>query len=130
MTTPFWCLLIAVLIPYLLSTAGGYFRLKQFGRLDNKNPRAQGAALTGLGARVQAAQQNAWEALPVFSAAVLVAHVSGADAQKSAWAAMLFLGARVLHTAFYMANLDILRSTIFLVGLGSCIWLFVLAAQA
>jgi uncharacterized MAPEG superfamily protein len=130
MTTPFWCLLIAVILPYVLSAAGGYFRMSQLGSLDNKHPRAQYAALQGTGARAWAAQQNAWEALPVFASAVLVAHLAGADPGRSATAALLFVAARVLHPIFYLANLDILRSLIFFVGFGSCLWLFVLAAQA
>lgn len=130
MTTPFWCLLIAILLPYVLSTTGGYFRVRQFGSLDNKNPRAQQAALEGAGARVQAAQQNAWEALPVFTAAVLVAHLAGADPHRSAVAAVIFVIARVLHPIFYVTNVDALRSLSFLVGIASCVWLFVLAAQA
>jgi uncharacterized MAPEG superfamily protein len=130
MTTPFWCLLAVIVFPYVLSTTGGYFRVRQFGTLDNKNPRAQQAALQGVGARVQAAQQNAWEALPVFTAAVLVAHLAGANPHLSAIAAVLFVVARVLHPIFYVTNLDALRSLSFLVGIGCCIWLFVLAAQA
>lgn len=130
MTTPFWCLFVAALIPYVLSTLGGYLRVRQFGTLDNKHPRQQQAQLTGVGARVHAAQQNAWEALPVFASAVLVAHVTGADPVASAHAALLFVAARVLHPILYAANIDTLRSLVFLVGLGSCVWLFVLAARA
>ena len=130
MTTPFVCLLIVVLLPYALSTLGGYFRTRQFGTLDNKYPREQSAQLEGIGARVRDAQANAWEAVPVFTAAVLVAHVAGADPGKSAIAAGIFVVARVLHAVCYLANLDILRSLVFLVGLGSAIWLFVLAHQA
>jgi uncharacterized MAPEG superfamily protein len=130
MTTPFWCLLIAVLFPYVLAGIGGYFRAQQFGTLDNKNPRIQAAALEGVGARVYAAQQNAWEALLVFAAAVFVAHLAGANAQLAAIAAMVFILARVGHAILYLANLDMPRTGIFLVGLGSCVWLFVLAALA
>lgn len=130
MTTPFWCLLIVILLPYVLSTTGGYFRVKQFGTLDNKNPRAQQAALEGVGARVQAAQQNAWEALPVFTAAVLVAHLAGADPHLSAIAAVVFVIARIAHPIFYATNVDALRSLSFLVGIGCCVWLFVLAVHA
>lgn len=130
MTVPFWCLLVVVLIPYVLSTSGGYFRVRQLGELDNKHPRAQAAKLEGAGARVYAAQQNAWEALPVFASAVFVAHLAGADPGGSALAAEIFVAARVLHPVFYATNLDALRSASFLVGLGCCIWLFVLAAQA
>jgi uncharacterized MAPEG superfamily protein len=130
MTTPFWCLLAAVLIPYVLAMTGGYFRMKQFGSVDNKHPRAQAAALEGAGARAWAAQQNAWEALPVFASAVFVAHLAGADPQSSATAAVVFVVARVLHPVAYIANVDVARSLVFLVGLGSCVWLFVLAARA
>ncbi len=130
MTTPFWCLLIAVLIPFVLAGIGGYFKSQQFDSLDNNNPRVQSALLEGAGARAVAAQQNAWEALAVFTAAVAVAHLAGADAGSSATAAMLFIAARVLHGGFYIGDLAPLRSLSFLVALGSCIWLFTLAGRA
>lgn len=130
MTTPFACVLIAVLLPYVLSTLGGYLRVKQFGSLDNKHPRAQSAALEGVGARIYAAQANAWEALPVFASAVFVAQFSGVDPTAAATPAVVFVLARIAHPILYAANLDVLRSLIFLVGLGSCLWLFGLAAWA
>jgi uncharacterized MAPEG superfamily protein len=127
MTTPFWCLLIAVLIPYVLAfTAAGY-KAKQFGAVDNNQPRVQGAALKDAGARVWAAQQNAWEALAVFTAAVFVAHFAGADPGRSAAASVIFVGARILHAIFYATDLATLRSLSFMVAFGSCLWLFWLA---
>lgn len=128
MTVPFWCLLVACLIPIILSWVSGYYRQQQFGAVDNKLPRLQSAKLEGAGARAVAAQQNAWEALQVFTAAVFVAHASGvADAANAALAAQLFIVARVLHAVFYLADKDILRSLAFLVSFGSSIWLFVMA---
>jgi uncharacterized MAPEG superfamily protein len=84
MTTPFWCLLIAIFLPYVFSGATAFFKQKQFGTLDNRHPRAQAAALEGPGARAYAAQANAWEALAVFVPSVLVAHLAGADPAASA----------------------------------------------
>ena len=130
MTTPFWCLLVAVLTPYVLAGTGGYFKGKQLGSVDNHNPRAQSLLLKGPGARAVAAQANAWEALPVFASAVFVAHLAGADAGSSASAALLFVAARAAHAGCYLADLATARSLAFLIGFGSCIWLFVLAAQA
>ena len=130
MTTAFWCLLAVILIPYVLAGLGAYFRTRQLGTLDNKNPRAQTAQLQGAGARAVAAQQNAWEALPVFATSVFVAHLAGADAGSSATAALVFVAARSLHSVFYIANLDVLRSLSFLVGVLCCFWLFVQAALA
>lgn len=130
MTVPFWCLLAAMLIPIVLSGVGGYFKSKQFGVLDNHNPRDQGAQLEGAGARTWAAQQNAWEALAIFTGAVVVAHLAGADPGASATAALVFVASRVLHAVFYITDLPPLRSTAFLVGLGCSLWLVGLAARA
>jgi uncharacterized MAPEG superfamily protein len=127
MTTPFWCLLAAVVLPYLLAFTGASYRKRELGSVDNRNPRLQVQQLTGTGARCYAAQQNAWEALAVFTAAVTVAHLAGADAGKSAIAALVFIAARVLHAVCYIADQDKLRSLAFITGFGCCIWLFVLA---
>ncbi|MGI9592559.1 MAG: MAPEG family protein [Myxococcota bacterium] len=130
MTVPFVCLLIVVLLPYALSTLGGYFRVRQLGTLDNKYPRIQATELEGIGARAWAAQANAWEAVAVFTAAVLVAHVAGADPEKSATAAIAFVVLRVAHAACYLANLDVLRSIVFLGSLAAAVRLFLLAGSA
>jgi uncharacterized MAPEG superfamily protein len=128
MTVPFWCLLVTVLIPYVLAGTGGYFRVRQLGGLDNKHPRAQASQLTGAGARAYAAQANAWEAVPVFASSVLVSHLAGASPGTAALLSEVFVAARVLHAAFYLANLDALRSLSFLVAFGCCIGLFVISA--
>lgn len=124
MSVPLTCLLIAVIIPYVLAGVGGYFRTRQLGSLDNNNPREQAKELTGAGARAVAAQANAWEALSVFAAAVLTAHVTGADPVWSARLAVLFLIARGLHGVFYVADIATARSLSFMVGLVCCLGLF------
>ena len=130
MTIPFWCVLVAIFLPYVLTGVGAYHKGKQFGEIDTHHPRAQSAALEGAGARAYAAQQNAWEALAVFGLAVVVAHLAGADPQNSALASVLFIGARVGHAVCYLADLATLRSLMFAVATGCCIWLFGLAAVA
>ena len=119
-----------MLLPFVLAGLGGYYKVQQFGNLDRKTPRKQSAALEGAGTRAVAAQQNAWEALAVFTAAVAVAHLAGADAGTAATASLVFVAARILHPIFYITNLDVLRSLSFVVGLGACITLFVSAARA
>lgn len=130
MTTPFWCLLIVAVLPYLLANLGGYFKFQQFGNLDNNHPRLQAARLEGIGARALAAQMNAWEALSVFSAAVFMAHLAHADPEASATAAKVFVATRIAHPAFYLADIAPARSAVFLVGLGALGRLFYLAATA
>lgn len=130
MTTPFWCLLIAVVIPYLLAGVGAYLRVQQLGSLDANHPRVQALELRGAAARAYAAQLNAWEALAVFGAAVFMAHFLGADAGQSATASLIFVGARVLHPVMYIADLAILRTVAFAAGFLSCLWLFWLGISA
>ena len=128
MTTPFWCLLIAILLPIILAAVGGYHRGKQFGTSDNNNPRAQAEKLEGTGARVYAAQANAWEALMMFTPAVLVAHVAGVPPTEATPWAIAFVVARALHAIFYIRDLAPLRSASFIAGLVCVIALFVKAA--
>lgn len=128
MTTAFWCLMIAAIMPLTMAWASGYFRHKQFGEVDNKLPRQQCSQLTGAGARAVAAQQNAWEALAVFTAAVLVSHLGGADPERVGLAAMIFIAARLVYLVCYLADKDALRSLSFIVGFGCCIWMFLMPA--
>ncbi len=130
MTTPFWCLFATVLIPYFVAPLGAYFRTREFGIIETKNPRKQQAEATGIGARAGAAQSNAWEALPVFASAVIVAHLANADAGTAAVLSMVFVSMRILHAIFYITDLDKLRSLVFLVGFACCVGLFISAARA
>lgn len=127
MSIPFWCLFIATILPITLSWVGGYYRQQQLGNIDNKYPRLQNEQLREAGARAVAAQKNAWEALAVFTPAVMVAHLTGANADNAALAAVVFIVARVLHGLFYLSNHDYLRSLSFIVSYGCCVWLFLMA---
>lgn len=128
MTVPFWCILAVLLMPIVLSFVGGYYRGKAFGTADNKNPRTQVAQLEGAGARTYAAQENAWEAALMFTAAVLTSHLAGLSAEAATPWALAFVVFRVLHAIFYIKNVDIARSGAFLGGLACVIALFVKAA--
>ena len=130
MTTPFWCLLVVAVLPYVLANLGGYLKYQQFGNLDNNHPRLQAARLEGIGARAWAAQANAWEALTVFSVAVFLAHLTHAQAEASATAALVYVATRIVHPILYLADLATPRSLVFLVGLGALARLFCLAAMA
>lgn len=130
MTTPFWCIFIAMIIPYILAGMGGYFRLKHFDSYDNNNPRTQAAQLEGAGARCIAAQSNAWEALAVFAPVVIIAHILGADPGKTALASIIFIIARILHPIVYILGIGALRSLVFTIGVICCIYIFFLGVNA
>jgi uncharacterized MAPEG superfamily protein len=128
MTTPFWCLLIVCLLPYVWSFAAVPARRQQLGTIDNKNPRAQHLQLKGFGARAIAAHKNSFEAVAVFAPAVTVAHLPGGDPARAAQLSVAFVIARVLHGVFYVTDLDALRSLAFVGAMVCAIWLFVLGA--
>ena len=124
MSTVLICLFIGAIIPIILSWVGGYFRMQQFGKVDNKNPRGQSAALENAGARAVAAQQNAWEALAVFVAGVVAFHARGGVSEVAGILAIVWVAARVLHAIFYLINQDVLRSLAFILSLGCALALF------
>jgi uncharacterized MAPEG superfamily protein len=90
MTIAFWCVFVAVLLPYV--PLGLSARL-----LDPKLPRKNVPKLEGLPARAYGAHLNAFEAFPPFAAAVIISHiVEGASATVN-WLAVLFIVARLGH---------------------------------
>lgn len=130
MNTIIASLLILCILPVSCAWIAGYFRQQQLGSVDNKEPRIQSQKLTGAGARAVAAQANSWEALAVFSAAILAVVISGVNPQSIAIWAMAFVALRIVYIGLYIGNLDKLRSLVFIVGFGICMYLFYLALTA
>jgi len=128
MTVAFWCVLIALLLPYLCTTlakvASGRFNLRQ-----NHDPRAFQDTLEGLPRRAHAAQLNSFEILPAFIAAVLIADVVGnAEQVTQDVLAVLFITSRLLYIICYLADWAALRSLVWFVGLGLIVGFFVASA--
>ena len=124
MITLVWCLLLLTALPIVLALTGAAMRARQLGVMDNNNPRQQIQQLTGLPARIYAAQQNAWEALAVFTAAVVGAYMTDADPAIASTLGLAFVGFRLLHAVFYAADLAALRSLVFVAGMLSAVGLF------
>ena len=69
---------------------------------ENHNPREILARATGKAARLNAAQQNGYEMLPLYAAAVIIAHATGEAAQGTInfWTT-LFLLSRIAYIWAY-----------------------------
>jgi uncharacterized MAPEG superfamily protein len=124
MTLALWCLLVVALLPIACAGIAKW----GFRGFDNNNPREWLARQQGWRARAHAAQQNSWEALAIFSAAVLTAHLAGAPQDRVDILAVAFVVARLAYVACYLADRATLRSLVWLVGLGLSIALFVIGA--
>lgn len=116
-------LFIVSLFPIILAVSGGYLRYRQSGRFDNHHPRLQQAQLTGMAARVLAAQNNAWEALILYSAVCVLAYVSPLGIHEFDYVAGLFLLSRIAHPVFYLLDMASYRSLVFIVGWLSCLYI-------
>jgi uncharacterized MAPEG superfamily protein len=120
MTTSLWCVLVASLLP-IVCVGIAKFSVRGY---NNRNPREWLGRLQGMPARANAAQQNSWEALAMFSAAVFAAHLAHAPQSRIDLLAISFIAVRLIYIAVYLANLAALRSLVWTVGLGLCIALF------
>lgn len=125
MTTAYWCVLAAALLPYftvVLSKARPGF--------DNRAPRPWLEQLDGWRKRAYWAHQNGFEAFPAFAAAVVIAHLAQAPQGRIDVLALVFVAARIAYVAAYVADAAHLRSLVWSVGFLSMVGLFVAAAGA
>jgi len=127
MTLAETCILVACLLP--IACAGvakfkGFGKTRREGGFDNHSPRTWLAGLQGWQARANAAQQNSFEALPIFIAGVLIAERMQASQPLIDGFAVAFLAARVGYIGAYLADRANLRSVLWALGFGCCIAMF------
>jgi len=113
-------LLIAAFLPYVcavLAKAGGQ-------GFDNHAPRPWLARQEGWRARANAAQQNLFEGLPLYYAAVLFALLArGAQTDALATWMIIWLVLRVGYVAAYVAGRGGLRSLLWALALAVNLWI-------
>jgi uncharacterized MAPEG superfamily protein len=125
MTIALWAVLVAALLPILCTAiakggAAGF---------DNARPREWLGQQRGLRARANAAQQNSWEALAIFSAGVFTAHLAHAPQHTVDLIAQAFIVARVGYIACYLGDRATLRSIVWTLSVALSIALFVVSAR-
>lgn len=118
-----WTLVLAlvqVLLPAVL-------RNGETGVAYNASPRDESGPPVGVvTGRLRRAQANLFETLPIFAAAVLIAHVSGREGALTLWGAGLYFGARIVYVPLYGFGVPYLRSLVWLASLAGV--LMILAA--
>ncbi|ENV68865.1 MAPEG family protein [Acinetobacter towneri] len=110
-----YLIIIACLLPYVFAVvakmAGG------FKREDNQNPREFLAKTTGLAARANAVQQNSFESLPMFIAAVLMAEYMVIPQVVVMMFGIAYIVLRIIYGICYLANWATLRSIVWMLSL-------------
>ena len=71
--------------------------------------------------RLERAQSNLYETLPLFIGAVLIAHVTGAESALTLWGVALYFWARVAYVPLYALGVPYIRSLVWLVSLAGLI---------
>lgn len=89
---------------------------RQTGIAWSAGPRDVPRPVAGIAARLERAQRNLMETLPVFAAAVLLVHVADRETWLSALGAHLFLWGRLAYVPAYASGLPWLRSIIWCVA--------------
>lgn len=123
---PMMCLPIGFALVYAPKIPLSMAMAREPEGYNNKNPRDQQAKLTGWGRRAAAAHANGFESFPAFAAGVLATQVTGASPNLAAWAAMVYVAARVLYVLAYLGDVHMLRSSLWTVGFVATITLMVL----
>lgn len=113
-----WTLVLAlvqVFLPVIIKT-------QQYGPKWNAGPRDQDVPPPSiLAGRLDRAQRNLYETLPIFIAAVLIAQIGAADAALSLLGAQLYLGSRVLYVPIYALGIPYVRTLVWMVGLAGLV---------
>lgn len=124
MTTAYLCVVFAFVLPVLLA---GYAKVSSgFRPRDNHNPREFLAKAQGKALRARWAEQNTYEALPAFFAAVIIAHQLHAPQHLVDNLAIAFIALRLVYAWCYVTDRASLRSLVWMGGLACTIALVVI----
>lgn len=117
-----WTLVLALVQIFLASGA----RNKETGNAYNASPRDRPGPPVGvITGRLQRAQRNLFETLPLFAAAVLIAFVGEREGTLTFYGTWIYLLARIVYLPLYVAGIPYIRSLVWLVsiaGLGMILY--------
>ena len=113
-----WTLVLALVQIMLAST----LRTKETGNAYNVSARDQAGPPAGVvTARLQRAQANLFETLPLFATAIIIAHISGREGTSTLWGAWIYLVARIVYLPLYAAGVPVIRTLTWLISaVGMC----------
>lgn len=120
-------MVVASLLPWAVSVVAKVS--SGFKVRNNAHPRDFLQRTTGAAARANAAQQNSYETLPVFLAAVLVAMLFFVPQSIINVLAWLYVMIRIGYCIAYISNLAMFRSILWVLSLACCLMLFYLAIR-
>ena len=125
--TAVWAMVVASLLPVVMAMTAKVFG--GFGVADNAHPRDFLQQTTGASARANAAQQNSYETLPIFLAAVIAAMLLFVPQSIINILAWLYVIIRIGYCVAYITNLATFRSILWVLSMACPLMLFYLAIR-
>ena len=121
--TPEFIVLAGVLILAIVQIgAAGAARTVELGGKWNAGPRDEAVPPPGkLAGRLIRAQANLFETLPIFAAAVIMAHIAGKDGALTALGAHLYFFGRLIYLPLCAFGIPYVRSLVWLVALAGLV---------
>ena len=117
-----WSLVLAFVQILLFDFA----RTSQYGMKWNTGPRDENMpALSPVAGRLQRAQYNLYETLPLFIGGVLVAHIAGRENELTAIGSQVYFWGRVVYVPLYAIGIRQIRSLVWLISTAGLVALFI-----
>ena len=117
-----WSLVLAFVQILLFDFA----RTSQYGLKWNTGARDENMPpLSPVAGRLQRAQYNLYETLPLFIGAVLIAHLTGRENHITALGAQVYFWGRVVYVPLYAFGIRQIRSLVWLVSTAGLVAIFV-----
>ena len=122
MTPEFILLALTLILALVQIGAAGMARTAELGGKWNAGPRDGEVPPPGrLAGRLMRAQANLFETLPLFAAAVIMAHIAGKDGTLTALGAHLYFFGRLIYLLLYAFGVPYVRSLVWLVAAGGLV---------
>ena len=122
MTPEFIMLAFTLILAVVQIGAAGVARTAELGGRWNAGPRDAEVPPPGkLAGRLMRAQSNLFETLPIFAAAVIMAHIAGKEGQLTFVGAHLYFFGRLIYVPLYAFGIPYVRSLVWLVAAGGLV---------
>lgn len=126
MTPEFIMLAFTLILALVQIGAAAMARTAELGVKWNAGPRDAEAPPPGkLAGRLMRAQGNLFETLPIFAAAVIMAHIAGKDGTLTALGTHLYFFGRLVYLPLYAFGVPYVRSLVWLVAAGGLVMVLV-----
>lgn len=122
MTTELTLLAWTIVLALVYIAASVVARTAQYGSKWNMGARDEAVPPPSpVAGRLGRAQANLFETLPLFIAAVLIAHVAGVHSSRTVLGAQLYFWARAVYLPLYAFGVPMVRTLVFLVSVAGLV---------